>query len=75
MKLLVLVAGLLFVASSVADDRPVADIELVKELKAYCLEIAEDEGTGEESLDTFLLNCVNDELESEGYQPITKLPN
>jgi hypothetical protein len=38
------------------------------------MEVAEDEGTGELSMEAFLLNCVNEELESEGYQPITKLP-
>jgi hypothetical protein len=25
-------------------------------------------------MDEFLLTCINDELESEGFQPITKLP-
>ncbi|MFQ3249500.1 hypothetical protein [Glaciecola sp.] len=74
MKFTFLVAALLFAASTVADDRPVADIELIKELKQYCMEVAEDEGTGELSMEAFLLNCVNEELESEGYQPITKLP-
>jgi hypothetical protein len=44
------------------------------EYKEYCKEIADDEGTGKLSMDEFLLVCVNDELETEGYQPITKLP-
>lgn len=74
MKYTLLIAGLLFAASSVAEDLPVADIELVKELKEYCMGIAEDDGTGDATMDAFLLSCVNDELESEGYQPVTKLP-
>ena len=74
MKFTFLLAGLLFAASTIADDRPVADVELVKELKEYCMEIAEDEGTGKLSMQDFLLKCVNEELESEGYQPVTKLP-
>jgi len=74
MKLTLLVAGLLFAASAIADDRPVADMDLILELKQYCADVATEDGTGGLSLDAFLLVCVNDELDSEGYQPITKLP-
>jgi hypothetical protein len=74
MKFTLLIAGLFLATSTIADDRPVADAELIKELKEYCMEIAADEGTGELSMQAFLLQCVNDELESEGYQTITKLP-
>jgi hypothetical protein len=44
------------------------------EYKEYCKEIADEEGTGKPAMDQFLLTCINDELESEGFQPITKLP-
>ncbi|MFT6330979.1 MAG: hypothetical protein ACJAYN_002927 [Bermanella sp.] len=74
MKYTLLVVGLLFAASTIADERPVADAQLIKEYKEYCKEIADDEGTGKLSMDEFLLVCVNEELETEGYQPITKLP-
>jgi len=74
MKYTLLVASLLFAASTLADDVPVADAQVIIEYKAYCKEIADDEGTGKLSMDEFLLTCINDELESEGYQPITKLP-
>jgi|AntRauTorckE5430_2_1112549.scaffolds.fasta_scaffold63131_2 hypothetical protein len=74
MKYTLLVAGLFFAASTIADDRPVAETQLIMEYKEYCKEIAEDEGTGKLSMDEFLLLCVNHELESEGYQPIANLP-
>jgi hypothetical protein len=74
MKYTILVASLLFAMSTAAEDRPVADADLVQEYKAYCMEIAEDEGTGKLSIDEFLLSCINDELESEGYQPIASVP-
>jgi hypothetical protein len=74
MKYTLLVASLLIAVSAVAEDRPVADADLVQEYKVYCMEIAEDEGTGKLSMNEFLLSCINDELESEGYQPITSVP-
>ncbi len=73
MKYTLFVAGLLFAMSTAAEDRPVAEADLVQEYKVYCMEIAEDEGTGKLSMDEFLLSCINDELESEGYQPINTL--
>lgn len=57
-----------------ADDRPVAALDFVLELKQFCQDIADDEGTDGKDLPVFLLECVNEELDSEGYQPITKLP-
>jgi hypothetical protein len=77
MKYTLLVASLVFAASALADDRPVADAELIMEYKEYCKEMADDEGTegtDESAMDGLLLTCINDELESEGFQPITKLP-
>lgn len=78
MKLPLLVACFFLLASSVAsgasDDRPIADAKLINELKVYCMEEAEDEGVGKKEMDAFLLGCINDELESEGYQPIKSLP-
>jgi hypothetical protein len=66
--------GLSTVFSAVADDRPVAEEDIIMELKQFCEDIAEDEGTDGVAMPVFLLTCVNDELDSEGYQPITSLP-
>lgn len=45
----------------------------IDELKQFCSEIAEEDGTGDLSLPAFLLVCVNEELDEEGYQLIKKL--
>ncbi|MFT7261910.1 MAG: hypothetical protein ACI9MS_003791 [Glaciecola sp.] len=74
MKYILAAASLIFAASALADDRPVADAEVIIEYKEYCKEIADEEGTDKSAMDKFLLTCINDELESEGFQPITKLP-
>lgn len=73
MKKVLLTLGLLIATSAFADERPVADKELIAELKQYCNEIAQEEGTDGKELKVFMLECVNEELESEGYQPLTKL--
>ena len=59
--------------STFAEDRPQADSELIEELKQFCMEISEEDGTGELDLAAFLLDCVNSELDEEGYRPVTKL--
>lgn len=73
MKKVLLTLGLLLTTTVCADDRPVADKELIAELKQYCTELAQEDGTGDKELKVFLLECVNEELDSEGYQPLAKL--
>lgn len=73
MKTNTLILCALLSFSVFAADRPEADSELITELKQFCTEVAEDEGTGDLDLHTFLLACVNQELDEEGYRPITKL--
>ena len=55
-------------------DLPEADLELLLNFKDFCQEIANDDGTGDLSIQAFLLVCVNEELAAEGYQAITNLP-
>lgn len=57
---------------AVADEGEVADAALIAELKQYCNDIAEEDGTGGQNLNTFLLECVNNELTNEGYQKVEK---
>jgi hypothetical protein len=73
MKTVALVIVGLLSFSSYADDKPTADEALLKELKQFCSEMAEDEGIAADKLPAYLLKCVNDELESEGYAIVTKL--
>ncbi|WP_338518069.1 hypothetical protein [Alteromonas gracilis] len=56
-----------------ATDSETAPAELIAELQQYCTEVAEGEGTQGKPMKAFVLECVNDELESEGYQKITSL--
>ena len=42
-------------------------------LQQYCNDIAEEDGTGGQNLNTFLLECVNNELTNEGYQKVEKI--
>jgi hypothetical protein len=62
-----------FVFSAYAEDMPVADAELKKEMIEFCKEMAEDESVAAADLQSYLLTCVNNELESEGYAAVTKL--
>jgi hypothetical protein len=73
MKVNILITFILLSFSTIADDRPEAESELIAELKQFCIEVAEDEGTGDLDLQTFLIDCVNQELDEEGYRPIKKL--
>ncbi|WP_447131107.1 hypothetical protein [Paraglaciecola aestuariivivens] len=74
MKKVLLTLGLLLTSSVMAEERPVASAKLIAELKQYCTEVAEEDGTEGKKLEVFMLDCVNEELESEGYQPLVKLP-
>ncbi|QHJ12235.1 hypothetical protein FX988_02486 [Paraglaciecola mesophila] len=58
---------------AVADEGDVADAALIAELKQYCNDIAEEDGTDGQSLNAFLLECVNNELTNEGYQKVEKI--
>ena len=73
MKKVLLTLGLLLTSSVFADERPVADKELIAELTQYCTELAQEDGTDGKELKVFMLECVNEELDSEGYQPLAKL--
>jgi hypothetical protein len=73
MKKLLLTLSLLLSTTVMADDRPIADKELIAELKQYCTELAQEDGTDGKELKVYMLECVNEELDSEGYQLLTKL--
>ena len=53
---------------------PMADEELIMELKEYCQDEANDQGTDGMPMTAFLLQCLNNELTLEGYQTLKKLP-
>lgn len=74
-SLLILFMGFSAIFSALADDKPVADEELLAEFKEYCVEMAEDDGVEGPALPAYLLKCINEELDAEGFQAITKVPN
>ena len=73
MKKLTGLALLMVSFLAISDDLVPADKETIEELKKYCQSIADEEGTEGKELNVFLLECVNQELEAEGYLPIKKL--
>ena len=68
---LVGLSALAFSVTATASEK--APAELVAELVQFCKEVAEEEGTKGKSEDAFLLECVNEELEAEGYQALKSL--
>lgn len=58
---------------ALANDAKTAPAELVAELITFCLEVATEDGTNGKRLNVFLLECVNEELESEGFEAIDEL--
>ena len=61
--------------STYANNLPVVDADTKKEIIEYCKETAEDESVAAAEMQKFMLECVNKELDSEGYAPVKKLKN
>lgn len=70
-----IVAPLLVVSATyaVADDTPAASADVIKEYTQMCVNWAKDEDIADDDLNVYVLNCVNDELESEGYSAVTSV--
>ncbi|MBQ4858214.1 hypothetical protein [Pseudoalteromonas sp. MMG007] len=74
--LLALFVAPLFTVSAtyaVADDTPIASAEMIKEYTEMCVNWAKDDDVNDEALNAYVLRCVNDELESEGYKKISSV--
>ncbi|MBU2878452.1 MULTISPECIES: hypothetical protein [Aliiglaciecola] len=67
-------AAVTAIYASVSYAQEAADPDTVADMLQYCLEVAAEDGTGDLSKQEFVLNCVNEELESEGFTKITALP-
>lgn len=59
--------------SVMASESEKAPAKLIAELTAFCQEVVDEEGTNGKPEDAFLLECVNEELEAEGYPKLTSL--
>ena len=73
MKKVLALLAFSFAFSTYAEELPVAGAAIKKEMIEYCKEMAEDESIEAVDLQSYLLECVNKELESEGYAPLIKI--
>lgn len=69
----VAVLAVVVAAGSVAEELAIADDDLLYELKQYCEEIAEEDKPADMDINTFVLSCVNEELESMGYAKVSNV--
>lgn len=56
-----------------ADDLPDAPKVLLDLTINECKEYAAEDGVGQEKMKEYLLECVNSELEDQGYKKVDKL--
>ncbi|MGO2478174.1 MAG: hypothetical protein ACTH7Q_07380 [Pseudoalteromonas sp.] len=71
--LLALIAAPLFVLTAtyaMANEAKEASAETIKEYTDMCLNWAKDDDVSNDDLTPYVLKCVNDELESEGYKKV-----
>ncbi|KPZ62197.1 hypothetical protein [Pseudoalteromonas sp. P1-7a] len=74
--LLALIVAPLFSVSAtaaIADDAPAASAQTIKEYTDMCVNWAKDDDVANEDLLGYVLQCVNDELESEGYKKVSSV--
>lgn len=72
--LLALIVAPLFAVSAtvaIAADAPVASAQTIKEYTDMCVNWAKDDDVSNDDLFGYVLQCVNDELESEGYKKVS----
>ena len=72
--LLALIVAPLFAVSAtvaIADDAPVASAQTIKEYTDMCVNWTKDDDVSNDDLFGYVLQCVNDELESEGYKKVS----
>ncbi|WP_404340310.1 hypothetical protein [Pseudoalteromonas mariniglutinosa] len=71
--LALIMAPILSVSASyaVANEAPEASAEMIQEYTEMCLNWAKDDDISNDELKLYVLNCVNDELEAEGFKKVT----
>jgi len=73
-----LLLALLSQPTSATEDEPVTDLppapsEDVVQIKAVCQQIALEDQVEASEMQKFLLDCVNEQLNEMGYQPLASL--
>ncbi|GAA0788470.1 MULTISPECIES: hypothetical protein [Pseudomonadati] len=59
--------------SATANAQPQAQLKDIISLKAACAEIAQEDSLPENEIPSFLLDCVNDQLNERGYERVEYL--
>lgn len=57
-------------SNAIANEAPEASAEMIKEYTEMCLNWAKDDDISNDELKPYVLKCVNDELEAEGYKKV-----
>lgn len=75
-RCLALILGMVAALPGHAQDEElaVAPPELLADITANCQAWAKEEDVGDPELTPFVLDCVNEELNIQGFQPIQSLP-
>ncbi|MBE0351111.1 hypothetical protein [Pseudoalteromonas lipolytica] len=70
--LALILAPVLSVSASyaIANEAAEASPEMIKEFTEMCLNWAKDDDISNEELKPYVLKCVNDELEAEGFKKV-----
>ena len=55
------------------DDKPAAPKDVVDSIVEQCKQYASEDGVKAEDMDSYVLSCVNDELDDQGYAKVDKL--
>ena len=59
--------------SCVAGEQKVASKDAIDAAVSLCKGYATEDGVSSDELASYLLSCVNDELEQQGYQAVAKI--
>ena len=66
--------GLVVFSVSADADLPEAPISVVKDFVYLCSDNAIEDGIPEDQLDSYILDCVNSELEEQDWKKIQEIP-
>jgi len=62
------------VCMAIADeDKPAAPQSVIDEAKAVCEKYAQEDNVPADDLKNFLMECVNEELDAQGYKKVDSL--
>ena len=72
-KTLLSIMGMIVFSVNADTELPEAPTSVVKDFIHLCTEYSIEEGVNKDDLDAYLLDCVNSDLEEDGWKKIEKL--